>query len=346
MRGLALRKALLWEKRSGEKVKCLLCERSCEIEEGQRGFCQMRINENGSLFTFAYGNLSAIESRPIEIKPFYHFFPGSTALTISTYSCNFPCPWCQNWHISKNVEEEGRFISPEEIVEMASGKDDGICVSFTEPTLLYEYCVELFPLAKKKGLYNCIVSNGYMTVEALMGLRRAGLDAIKIDIKGTPQTYSRFLKADGEVPWRNARLALQLGLHLEIVVLMVSSVNDNEDDLKWIIDQHLKNLGDSVPLHFTRYFPAYRFFAPPTDINKMEWAYEEAKRRGVKYVYLGNIPGHRGENTYCPSCGKALIKRYSFEVLSIEIVDGRCPTCGERIPVVMKEGGERWRKTL
>ncbi|MGB9797122.1 MAG: radical SAM protein, partial [bacterium] len=180
MRGLALRKALLWEKRSGEKVKCLLCERSCEIEEGQRGFCQMRINENGSLFTFAYGNLSAIESRPIEIKPFYHFFPGSTALTISTYSCNFPCPWCQNWHISKNVEEEGRFVSPEEIVEMASGKDDGICVSFTEPTLLYEYCVELFPLAKKKGLYNCIVSNGYMTVEALMGLRRAGLDAIKI----------------------------------------------------------------------------------------------------------------------------------------------------------------------
>jgi pyruvate formate lyase activating enzyme len=345
MRGIALRQASLWERKEEEKVECHLCERRCSIEEGKRGFCGMRLNEEGSLYTLSYGNLCAIESRPIEIKPFYHFYPGSTALTISTYSCNFPCPWCQNWHISKPIEEEGRFVSPEEIIEMALGRDDGICVSFTEPTLLYEYCLDLFPLAKENGLYTCIVSNGYMTAEALKGMREAGLDAIKIDIKGTPEKYKKVLKADGEIPWRNARLALEMGMHLEIVVLMVSSVNDGEEDLIWIIERHLKDLGDSVPLHFTRYFPAYRFHAPPTEIRKMEWAYEEARKRGVKFVYLGNVPGHRYENTYCPSCRTPLITRFSFEVLSINIVNGRCPNCGEKIPIITKEGGERWRKT-
>ncbi|MBC7326918.1 AmmeMemoRadiSam system radical SAM enzyme [bacterium] len=336
-----MKRALLWERVEGNNIKCHLCERHCLIEEGKRGFCRMRVNKDGELFTLSYGNLSAIESRPIEIKPFYHFYPGTSSLTISTYSCNFPCPWCQNWHLSKEVVEETRFISPQEVINMAVGKDQGICVSFNEPTLLYEYCFELFPLAKKEMLYTCIVSNGYMTVEALEGLREAGLDAIKIDIKGVPESYEKFLKADAYIPWRNAKIARELGMHLEIVSLMVSSVNDSEEAVNWVIEQHLKYAGESVPLHFTRYFPAYHFHAPPTDIEKMEWAYREAKRKGVKYVYIGNIPGHRYENTYCPSCGMCLISRYVFRVLSIKIKNGRCPNCGEPIPVVMQEGGER-----
>lgn len=341
----ALYPALLWKKREENKVECNLCERRCVIEEGRSGVCGMRQNRQGALYTLTFGNLSALESRPIEIKPFYHFYPGSTALTLSTYSCNFPCPWCQNWHISKEVVEEGRFVSPEEIVNMAWERDDGICVSFTEPTLLYEYCLELFPLAKKRGLYTCIVSNGYMTEGALRGLREAGLDAIKIDIKGTPQSYERFLKAKASIPWRNARIARELGMHLEVVSLMVTSVNDSEEAIGWVIDQHLENAGADVPLHFTRYFPAYRFHAPPTDVKKMEWAYEEAKRKGIKYVYLGNVPGHRYESTYCPVCGFPLIKRYAFEVLSFHIFQERCPKCGEFIPVVRKEGGRKWRRT-
>jgi len=345
MNRTALRPALLWKKGENKLVECQLCERRCSIREGERGFCGMRVNQDGELHTLAYGNLSALESRPIEVKPFYHFYPGSSALTLSTYSCNFPCPWCQNWHISRVVEEEGRFVSPEEIVEMALGKDEGICVSFTEPTLLYEFCIELFPLAKKNGLYTCIVSNGYMTIEALEGLKEAGLDAIKIDIKGTPQVYERFLKADGMIPWRNAQRARELGMHLEVVCLMVSSVNDGEEAIGWVIDRHLEYAGEDVPLHFTRYFPAYRFYAPPTEIKKMEWAYEEARRRGVKYVYLGNVPGHRYESTYCPRCGMPLITRYAFEVLAINITKSCCPNCGEHIPVILKEGGERCPRT-
>lgn len=335
MKETTLRPALLWRKRDGEVVECALCERRCLILENKRGYCGMRINASGELFTFTYGNLSALESRPIEIKPFFHFYPGSTALTLSTYSCNFPCPWCQNWHISKETLEEGRFVSPEEIIEMALDKDKGICVSFTEPTLLYEFCLDLFPLAKRNGLYTCIVSNGYMTEEALIGLKEAGLDAIKIDIKGTTDVYRRLLKADGMIPWRNAGLARKIGMHLEIVSLMVTSVNDNEEDIIWIIEKHLEYVGETVPLHFTRYYPAYRFHAPPTELKKMEWAYEEARRRGIKYVYLGNVPGHRYENTYCPKCGVRLITRYSFEVLSINLRDGCCPKCGEPIPVIM-----------
>lgn len=334
MRETRLRSALLWRKQ-GDKIQCELCERGCYILEGKSGFCGMRVNQDGQLYTFTYGNLSALESRPIEIKPFFHFYPGSTALTLSTYSCNFPCPWCQNWHISKEIVEEGRFVSPERIVEMALGKDEGVCVSFTEPTLLYEFCLDLFPLSKEKGLYTCIVSNGYMTEEALCGLREAGLDAIKIDIKGTPEVYAKFLKADSMIPWRNARIALELGVHLEVVSLMVTSLNDSEEAISWVIEKHLEFAGKDIPLHFTRYFPAYRFHAPPTEIKKMEWAYEQARRKGLRYVYLGNVPGHRYENTYCPNCGSSLITRYAFEVLSINIRDGRCPNCGELIPVIM-----------
>jgi len=344
MMRIALRPALLWREKEGNSVECGLCERRCLIGEGRRGVCGMRINEGGVLRTFSYGNLSALESRPIEMKPFYHFYPGSTSLTLSTYSCDFTCPWCQNWHISRTVEE-GRFFSPEEIINLALERDDGICVSFSEPTLLYEYCLELFPLAKERGLYTCIVSNGYMKEEALRGLREAGLDAIKIDIKGTPNSYKQFLKVDGLIPWRNAKIARELGMHLEIVCLMVTSVNDSKEAISWIIDQHLKDAGEDVPLHFTRYFPAYRFTAPPTEIEKMEWAYKEARRRGIKYVYLGNVPGHRYEDTYCPSCGFALIKRRASGVSSIDLLNGHCPNCGESIPVIMKEGEERWRRT-
>ncbi len=335
--------AKLWRKEN-EKIRCLLCERQCLIGEGKEGFCKTRRNEGSVLYTLTYGALSAIESRPIEIKPFYHFYPGSTALTISTYSCNFPCPWCQNWHLSKQMPPEEMYVPPGEIVEIAKEKDQGICISFNEPTLLYEYCLALFPLARKEGLYTCMVSNGYMTEEALRTLREAGLDAIKIDIKGTPQTYREFLKAKGEIPWRTAKLARQLGVHLEIVFLMVSPLNDNAETIDWVVEQHLKNAGEDVPLHITRYFPAYRFHAPPTSIHSMEQAHERARKAGIKFVYLGNMPGHRYENTYCPTCGQLLIKRYSFQMLGSRLQGNKCPQCGTEIPIIT--GGQRCQRTL
>ena len=335
--------ALLYE-RVNSKVRCLLCERRCEIGEGKRGFCGVRENRSGTLLTLSYGNISAVEPRPIEIKPFYHFYPASEAITFSTWGCNLSCRWCQNWHLSRAKPEGGSFISPEEMLQMAlAQRVQGTCASFNEPTLLFEYCLELFPLARKHGLYNTFVSNGYMSEEALRMLAASGLDAINIDMKGNDEVYRRYCSGAGAgVVWRNIELAKSLGLHVEVVNLVVTGVNDSEDDFEYVVENHLRFAGEAVPLHFTRYHPAYRFAAPPTAVEKLESAYELAKREGVLYPYIGNVPGHRYENTYCHACGELLIRRLGYRVLSYRITEEkRCPRCGAEIPIVGEYCGRK-----
>jgi len=319
------------------KARCLVCERRCVLGEGERGFCKTRMNIEGKIYTLVYGDLSALESRPIEIKPFYHFWPGSTALTFSTWSCNFICPWCQNWHLSKTEPEpyDARYISPERVVETALKRgDEGTCVSFNEPLMLFEYSLDVFKLAREKGLYNTYVSNGYMTLEALKMLREAGLDGLKIDVKGSREEYLRFNKAYVDVVWRNAREAKSMGIHVEIVYLVVTKATDDENTILETIERHLKELGPETPLHFTRYYPAYKYNEPPTPVEKLEWAYRQARKMGVLYPYIGNVPGHAYENTYCPECGEVLVKRYGLMIIRYRITeDKKCPVCGAEISI-------------
>ena len=334
-----MRPSPLFEKLPDDKVKCGVCERRCTIRPGQRGFCRTKANISGVLYALSYGDISALESRPIEIKPFFHYHPGSSALTFSTFSCNFRCPWCQNHHLSRAEPEpeDGNYVPPEKLIDSAiQNKDNGLCVSFQEPTLLFEYCLEAFPLAKKKGLYNCFVSNGYMTQKTLRMLKDAGLDGLKIDMKGDSEVYEKYCK-DVEVNkiWRNACLAKELGIHVEIVNLVITGVNDDEECIDYVINNHLKFLGHDVPLHFTRYHPAYEFHNPATKIEILEKAYERAKELGVKYPYLGNVHGHRYENTYCPNCRETLISRLGNSVVKYKITgDKRCQKCGEVISIV------------
>lgn len=332
-----LREALLYESLRSSSVRCMLCERRCTIREGERGFCRARINIGGTLYTLTYGNISAIESRPIEVKPFFHFWPGSTSLTFSTWGCNFTCPWCQNWHLSK-IEPDpsgvGR-VPPERIVEMALRRDEGVCVSFNEPLLLFEYSLDVFKLARGRGLYCTYVSNGYMTLAALRALQESGLEGLKIDVKGGREEYRDFNGADVEAVWRNAREAKSMGIHVEIVYLVVTGATDEEGVILETIERHLKELGPETPIHFTRYYPAYLYGKPPTKVEKLEWCYEQAKRSGAKFPYIGNVPGHPYENTYCPECGELLIKRHSFRVVRYAITEGKkCPRCGSEIPIV------------
>ncbi|NHV06378.1 MAG: AmmeMemoRadiSam system radical SAM enzyme, partial [Thaumarchaeota archaeon] len=315
----------------------LICERKCILEEGKRGFCKTKMNIRGKIYTVVYGDISALESRPIEIKPFFHFWPGSTALTFSTWSCNFICPWCQNWNLSK-VEPSiynANYIPPEKVVEMAlRNQDEGICVSFNEPLMLFEYSLDVFKVAKNRNLYNTFVSNGYMTLEALKMLKEAGLDGLKIDVKGSREEYKKFNVANVEVVWRNAREAKKLGIHVEIVYLVVTGATDEESTIEDVIKTHVKELGQETPIHFTRYYPAYMYNEPPTPIEKLEWAYKRSKEFGVLFPYVGNVPGHAYENTYCPNCGELLIKRYNTLVLKYRVTeDGRCPRCNMKIPI-------------
>lgn len=334
-----VQKALFYEKLQNGNVKCNLCERKCEISLDSKGFCKTRMNIDGDLYTLVYGDISAVESRPIEIKPFFHYWPGSTSLTFATWSCNLDCDWCQNFHLSKQEPEPAKAIyyPPEKIVDLAvSNSDIGLCGSFQEPTLLSEWAIPLFRLGKERGIkYCCYVSNGYMTLEVLRALHKAGMDGLKIDVKGDEETYKKYCGgADVKKIWRNAAEAKKLGLHVEIVNLVVTGVNDDEKTLQWVIETHLKEVGAETPLHFTKYFPAYKFDNKPTKIEVLEKAYERAKKAGVLYPYVGNVDGHKYENTYCPNCGEKLVRRYGYRILKYAITkDKKCPKCGLQIPI-------------
>jgi pyruvate formate lyase activating enzyme len=340
-----VREATFYEKLRGLKIKCNLCERHCVIKPSERGFCKTRLNMDGILLTLVYGDLSALESRPIEVKPFFHYWPGSSALTFSTWSCNLDCGWCQNYHLSKTEPnpQTAHFFPEEKILNLAVyNGDNGLCGSFQEPTLLTEWALPLFEHGSQKGLYSCYVSNGYMTPEVLKCLKQAGMDGLKIDVKGNKDTYKKYCgEVDVDKVWRNAREAMKLGFHVEIVNLVVTHVNDDEESLRWLIKQHLKNVGPEAPLHFTGYSPAFKFSNKATKVETLEKAYELAKKEGVLYPYIGNFQGHKFENTYCPKCGEMLIQRLNQTIMKYGITDDKkCSKCGQLIPI----RGKRIRK--
>ncbi|MEM2123426.1 MAG: radical SAM protein, partial [Candidatus Bathyarchaeia archaeon] len=289
MNSPTFREALLYRAEGDGGVRCLLCERKCIIHDGGGGFCGTRRNIDGRLYTMVYGDVSSVSANPIEKKPFYHFWPGSFALTVGSWSCNFTCPWCQNWEISKAKPDHynPRFISVDEFVDlMGRMKCDGTSISFNEPTLLFEYSLDLFREASRRGYYNTFVSNGYMTVEALRMLAEAGLDAINIDVKGDGAAVEKFCNADVKVVWRNIGLSKRLGLHVEVVTLVIPGVNSSRDILKDVADRLIAEAGPHTPIHFTRFHPSYKMTdRPSTDIKLLEEAREIAVKEGVNYAY-------------------------------------------------------------
>uniref|UniRef100_A0A7C4EKZ9 AmmeMemoRadiSam system radical SAM enzyme n=1 Tax=Thermodesulfovibrio aggregans TaxID=86166 RepID=A0A7C4EKZ9_9BACT len=335
-------KEALLQKIKDSKVQCLTCERRCEIDEGQTGFCKTRKNIAGKLYTLVYGEIASISANPIEKKPLYHFYPGSFALTVGTWSCNFTCPWCQNFRISKAPENigKGKFFSPENFIElMKKYKCKGTSFSFNEPTLLFEYSLEVFHLAKKEGFYNTYVTNGYMTEEALKTLIHHGLDAMNIDIKGNAQFVRKYCGADVEKIWRNAVIALQNNVWIEITTLIIPGLNDDEKTLREFAKRIKNELGENIPWHLNAYYPAYDFswktYIPPTSIETLERGYEIAMEEGLNYVYIGNIPNHPGQNTYCPKCKRILIERDELRLKEYYLdSEEKCYNCKEKIPVI------------
>lgn len=341
----------LYEKLADSNVRCGVCERRCGIPKAQVGFCKTRINIDGKLYSLVYGDISSMAANPIEKKPFFHFWPGSYALTVGTWSCNFTCPWCQNNDISKNPPnpEKANYISPEKLVDITVREQcQGTSISFNEPVMLFEYSLDVFPIARQHRLYNSFVSNGYETLKALKMLRDAGMDAIKFDMKGDKEAVQKHCGADVDIVWRNVDEAKKLGMHVEVVTLTIPDVNDDGDCLREIAQRHLKEAGPGVPLHFTQFYPTYKMRdRSRTPVKTLEKAHAIAKREGVQYVYIGNVPGHRLENTYCHNCGELLIKRYGFAVLKYAITaNKKCPKCGREIPITgqpIKSDVTGWR---
>ncbi|NIM96492.1 MAG: AmmeMemoRadiSam system radical SAM enzyme [Anaerolineales bacterium] len=333
MPAINTREALLQESVNG-KVRCLTCERRCLLIEGGTGWCRTRVNQDGTLYTLSYGSPSSISANPIEKKPFYHFHPGTRALTIGGWSCNFGCPWCQNWDISKMAPpSQGRFLSPEDFVNETIRRGcQGTSISFNEPTLSLEWSLEVFQMAKSKGLYNTYVTNGYMTAQALDLLSEAGLDAMNVDVKGTAPVVRKYCKGIRvEKVWERCVQAMELGIHLEITTLIIPGVNNDVQSLTTIAGRIHDELGANTPWHVSGYFPAYRFRAPQTPLDALERAWEIGKNAELPFTYIGNVPGHPCDNTSCPRCGEVLIERYGFDTIQNLVTQGCCPFCGMRI---------------
>ncbi len=310
--------------------KCLVCERQCLIKEYKKGYCNTRENNAGVIYALNYGNISSISVNPIEKKPLFHFYPGSRALTVGYWSCNFDCPWCQNYEISKTEPQYCEYLDAEEFVNVALAHScAGTSLSFNEPVLFLEWGVEVFEIAKRKGLYNTIVTNGYMTDKALKLFINAGLDAANVDIKGDEEAVKKYCHADVEKIWRNCEIMKNENIHLEVTTLVIPLINDDLKTLSGIGKRILEQLGCDTAWHLTRYFPAYKFFEPPVSVTFLEDAYKMARDIGLEFVYLGNVPGHRYEDTYCPKCNKLLIKRSGLTVVDVKIEQRcTCPNCG------------------
>ncbi len=336
-----LKKAKYQKKIDEIYSQCLTCERRCKIGNGKAGFCNTRINNDGEIYTIVYGLIPALSFNPIEKKPLYHFYPGSKAITIGTYGCNFSCFWCQNHHLSKTnplkarqVASSDEEISPKKLIGIALNKKcEGTSISFNEPTLLFEYSLEAFKLAKEKNLYNTYVSNGYMTENILRDLIEAGLDALNIDIKGDSTMVQKYCGANVEFVWRNAKLAKNLGVHIEITTLLIQDFNSKDKIVRNIAQRIYDELGEFTPYHISRFFPHYKStdyeLSEPTPIEALYNAYDIAKDVGLKFVYLGNMPNTEFDNTYCPKCSKLVIKRKILGIRKLYLDSkGNCKFCG------------------
>jgi pyruvate formate lyase activating enzyme len=316
-------------------IKCLLCAQACSIQPGERGKCRARMNVQGELRSLVYGRPVSINIDPIEKKPFYHFLPGSAAFSLATSGCLLRCKFCQNWEISQSSPEDfdTSFIAPERIVQSAASRQSPIIAfTYNEPTVFMEYLADIASLARKQKLRAVLVSCGFMNSEPLKEMCGL-LDAIKIDLKGYSQDFYREVCGAQLQPVLNSiRQVSRSGVHLEIVNLVVPTLNDSEIMLKGLVDWISGEIGPDVPVHFTRFHPDYRLLnLPPTPVSTLERFRDYAMSKGLHYVYIGNVPGHEGNNTYCPKCGKTIIQRSSFFVEQMHLKEGCCEFCGNKI---------------
>ncbi len=319
------------------KVRCGICFRNCVIAPGERGFCKARENKDGVLYSLVYGLPSALQRDPVEKEPMFHVEPGSSIYCIGTASCNFRCRHCHNWHLSQLTIEEVRSYyqrTPQDLVREA--KDRGMpAISFTynEPTILYEYIYDTARIAQEEGIRFIFHTNGSMNPEPLRKLL-PHVDAVTVDLKGfTEEFYREISQARLEPVLNTLEIIREEGVWLEIVNLVIPGFNDDPEEIREMCGWIKENLGSQTPIHFTRFTPAYRLTGvQPTPVETLEMAHRIAGEEGLEYVYIGNVPGHIHNSTFCPDCGETLIQRYHFSVHQVNIDEGKCKNCGNEIP--------------
>jgi len=330
------REAAYYEKLALGGVRCEVCFRRCVVGIGGRGFCQSRENRLGRYYSLVYGRPVAIHIDPVEKLPLRHVLPGTDTLCVGTACCNFDCLYCINWNIARKSPEEVEAVPtlPEEVVQMALDHEvPTICFTYNEPTIAYEYVCDVFDYAKQAGLRTCFHSNGSLRPEPLKALLR-NVDAAVVDLKAfTPQLYERLTSAEMTPVLEFLESIKREHVWLEIVNLVVPAYNDDLENIRQMCAWIAETLGPDVPLHFSRFFPTYKLEKlSPTSVTMLEEARRSACESGLDYAYVDNVPSHPYGNTFCPGCGRVLIDRKEFLIVSNNIENGRCKFCGREIP--------------
>ena len=327
-------KARFYTSRQG-KFRCQVCPHHCLLGEGEESICGTRRVEKGVLYLLNYASCAAAAVDPIEKKPLYHFYPGSDVLSLGTWGCNFKCSFCQNWSLSQGEMRPGEEIPPEEVISSLKRSGPGcvgVAYTYNEPSIWFEYVYDTSRLVQEQGYTNVMVSNGYISREALAELLPY-MDALNVDVKAFSESFYRDYCGGKLAPVMETVEECADKLHLEVTYLVVPGENDSREEITGLIDW-LSGLSREIPLHFSRYFPANRFNTPPTTVEKLEEVKELAAKK-LNYVYLGNVGPHPATHTYCPECGAVLVERGGFRVVTRGLENGKCCFCSKEINMVL-----------
>jgi len=324
---------MFWDPPADGRIPCRLCPHECRIAEGKTGICRVRQNRAGVLYALTYAQVSSINLDPIEKKPLYHFHPGSWILSLGTLGCNLACAFCQNWEISQDTVRT-RALTPQQAMDMAQRepRNIGLAYTYNEPLIWYEYVHDTAHLARDAGLKNVLVTNGYINEEPLRQLLPV-IDAMNVDVKSYSEEFYRTLCKGKAAPVRRTvEIAHSAGCLVELTNLIIPGYNDAEADLRALVDW-VAGMDPTMPLHFSRYHPAYKLEAPATPVQTLETAYRIAKEK-LQYVYLGNVVGAGGEDTQCPKCGSTVVSRRGFSARVTGLSEGKCAHCGAQINII------------
>ncbi|MBM4433037.1 MAG: AmmeMemoRadiSam system radical SAM enzyme [Chloroflexi bacterium] len=334
-----MHEALLSENLPKSRVRCNICQWHCAISPGKLGVCRMYQNKDGILYNMNYAQASSVAVDPIEKKPLFHFYPGSLAFSIGSWGCNFHCQDCQNWEIScveiAGGERGSREIQLQEAIKLTKRHNcEGIAWTYNEPTMWFEYTLDSAKLAKQNGLYTVYVTNGYMTPEALDTIGPY-LDAWRVDVKGSTDDFYRNLARISK--WRGIlevaqRAKHKWNMHVEVITNIIPTMNDDDQQLEGIASWIHDELGELTPWHVTRFYPQhYMVNLPPTPISTLEHAYEIGKKAGLKFVYIGNVPGNKSESTFCYACGKLVVQRVGYQTKVVGLEGSKCKFCSAEL---------------
>jgi len=333
-----IREARFYDKLPYKKIKCRLCPRECVIDDRERGYCGVRENRGGTYYTLVHSRICAAHIDPIEKKPLFHFLPGTMAFSVATAGCNVNCKMCQNWEISQVRPEQVRntYLPPQQVAVLTQQYQcASIAYTYTEPVVFIEYVLDAADAGHAAGLKSAVVTGGYIQADPLKQLCRR-VDAIKVDLKSFSERYFKEI-VNGELkPVLDALVTIRgQGIWNEIVYLVIPTLNDSDQELRALARWVKGELGPDIPLHFTRFYPEYLLKnLPPTPVPTLERAKAIGDAEGLHYVYIGNVPGHPAENTYCPNCRRVVVERTGLMVKAIHLNRGKCQFCQQTIPGV------------